>query len=101
MSPAKPYCDKLRAHFDELFDDELSPFLRGVVRKHLQSCAPCRQEFRLYELTVQTVKKKSAPDVPPRLLKKVVRDLTSGGQGGQGVPKDLVDPKLLDGFAGI
>ncbi len=100
MSPIKPYCEKMCAHLDAYHDDDLSPFLRSVVSKHLQSCASCRREYTVLQMTIEAVAQKRSPDVPPRLLKKVIRDLTRGGHGGSTVPRELLDPKLLDGLQG-
>lgn len=98
MSPIKPYCEKLRRHFDAYNDDCLSPFLRGVVEKHLQSCAPCRREYTLLQLAIEAVRQKPAPDVPPKLLRKIIKDLSEPGEGGSAIPKELVDPNWLDGL---
>jgi anti-sigma factor RsiW len=97
MSTEKPYCTKMRAHFDAYHDDETSPFLRNVLKKHLQTCTPCRREYALLQMTIETVAQKTAPDVPARLLKKVVRELTGGGRGGTPIPDELVDPRLAEG----
>jgi predicted anti-sigma-YlaC factor YlaD len=98
MNLSKPYCDKLRRQFDDYRDGELSPFLKAVVAKHLRSCEACRREYAFVETVVATVRKKPAPDIPPRLVKKLIRDLTAGGRGGTPVPK--TDPKLLEGLQG-
>jgi len=95
MAPSKsnPFCEKMRAQFDDFRDGEISPLLKGVVSKHVKSCAACRKEFRILELSIELTKKKSAPDVPARLLKKVIKELQSGGNGGTPA-RAKIDPKL-------
>jgi anti-sigma factor RsiW len=90
---ASPYCAKMQSQFDDYRDGELSPFLKGVVSKHLKSCAECKREFRLFERTLQLVRAKESPEVPARLLKKVIRELQNGGSGGTPA-KAPADPKL-------
>ncbi len=94
MAPTKnPFCDKMQQHFDDFHDDEISPLLKGVVGKHLKSCPACREEYRLLEATLILIKKKPCPDVPPRLLKKVIKELQSGGTGGTPA-KGKTDPRV-------
>lgn len=90
MNKAKPFCDKIARSFHDYLDDELSLLMRRVVQKHLSSCLPCRRDYVLLQMTVETVRQKSAPDVPPRLLKKIVRQFTDPGQGGKTVPRELL-----------
>ena len=45
----RPYCERLRSRFDDYHDGLLSPFLTEVVRRHLQECASCREEYGLLE----------------------------------------------------
>ena len=90
---ANPYCVKMQSQFDDYRDGELSSFLKGVVSKHLKSCVECKREYRIFERALQLVASKDAPEVPARLLKKVIRELQSGGTGGTPA-KARVDPKL-------
>lgn len=94
MAPTKnPFCDKMRQQFDDYRDGEVSPLLKGVVGKHLKSCAACKAEYRVLEATLVLIKKKPCPDVPPRLLKKVIKEIQGGGTGGTPA-KGKIDPRL-------
>lgn len=98
MKTANPYCEKLRRSFDDYLDGELSPLLKRVLAKHLKSCAACRREYTLLQMAVEAVRQKRAPDVPPRLLKKIIRNLSDSGSGGTPIPADLKGLDLLGGL---
>ena len=92
-----PYCERLRGRFDAYHDGELSPFLFEVVRRHLDACAGCLDEYRLFEGAIETLRRLDAPEVPPRLLRKVVENL-SGPGGGMTLPGRLLGPDLAQGL---
>lgn len=97
MSHPNPYCERLRAQFDAYHDGELSPFLGTVVRRHLESCPPCREEYALLLGAIEAVRSLGAPDVPARVLRKVVEELT-GPRGGAPYPGELLGPNLAHGL---
>lgn len=98
MKPVNPYCEKLRRSFDDHLDGELSPLLKRVVAKHLKGCASCRREYTLLQMAVEAMRQKRAPDVPPRLLKKIIRRLSDSGSGGTPIPGDLKGLNWLNGL---
>lgn len=98
MKTSTPYCDRIRKSFDAYHDACLSTLLDRVVRKHLQSCAACRKEYALLERVVEAVRRKTAPDAPPRLLKKILKNLSDSGQGGAAATRDRGDLRWLDGL---
>ena len=98
MKTSKPFCDKMAKSFHDYHDDELSLFMRRVVQKHLATCGPCRREYVLLQMTVETIRQKRAPDVPPRLLKRIVRQFTDPGQGGAPAPRELLGGDWMDGL---
>ena len=93
MSPASPYCKRIRSRLDDHYDGELSGFMARLVRRHLSICDDCRHEFDVLERTIETIRTVQAPRVPARLLRKVVRDL-SGPGGGKGHPTYAPRPRL-------
>jgi len=98
MKSAKPFCDKIRRTLNSYYDDDLSLFMRRVVQKHLSSCEGCRREYALLQMTVETIRRRGAPDVPPRLLKKIIRQFTDPGPGGDPFPRELRGGGWLDGL---
>lgn len=97
----KPFCERICRSLHDFHDDELSLLMRRVVLKHLSACAACRREYVLLQLTVETIRQKGSPDVPPRLLKKIVRQFTDPGPGGKPAPRDLLDGNWMDGLQRI
>ncbi len=96
MTPASPYCERIRSRLDDHHDGELSAFMARLVRRHLSTCSDCRHEFDILERTIETIRTVQAPRVPARLLRKVVRDL-SGPGGGSGHPARGLRPHLEQG----
>ena len=76
MTQANPYCERLRLRFNEYHDGDLSYFLARVVRRHLESCGDCREDYGILDKAVECVRTKPAPDVSPQLLKQVIENLT-------------------------
>lgn len=100
MSKAKPFCEKISRSFHDYHDDELSLLMRRVVQKHLSACGGCRRDYVLLQLTIETVRQKNAPEVPPRLLKKIVRQFTDP-QGGAPAPRELLGGDWSNGLQRI
>lgn len=96
MTAPNPYCGKIRDRFDALHDGELSLFMRRVVKQHVKDCAACRQEHALFLAAIDYVRRRGAPDVPPRVLRKVVEEV-SGPRGGATYPGELLGPGLVEG----
>jgi len=92
-----PYCERLRDRFDDYHDGELSPFLFQILRRHLEACPGCREEYQLFERVLEAVRHADAPEVSPGLLRKVVENLS--GPGG-GIPMNgrLFGPDLARGL---
>lgn len=97
MSHPNPYCERLRAQFDAYHDGELSPFLGTVVGRHLEACAGCREEYASLVRAIEAVRRRPAPEVPARVLRKVVEQL-SGPDGGATLPRPVVGPDLAPGL---
>ena len=60
MTQANPYCERLRLRFNDHYDGDLSYFLARVVRRHLESCGDCREDYGLLEKTVESVRDRSS-----------------------------------------
>lgn len=98
MKGPKPFCEKIARSFSDYHDDELSLFMRRVVQKHLSACGDCRREYVLLQMTVESLRQKRAPDVPPRLLRKIIRQFTDPGPGGAPAPRELLGGDWTDGL---
>jgi anti-sigma factor RsiW len=99
MTPrTKPFCAKISRRLDDYHDDELSDFMRGVVHKHLAACADCKADYVLLQKTIASIRRKPAPVVPPRLLKKIIRQFTDPGPGGTPEPRPRPGKDWLDGL---
>lgn len=99
MKAPNPYCEKLRARFDEHHDGELSLLMSRMVKQHVADCEPCRSEYELLLSTVGYVQHRPSPDVPPRVLRKVVEEV-SGPRGGATNRGELLGPGLVEGIVG-
>ena len=93
MTPASPYCERIRNRLDDHHDGDLSGFMDALVSRHLSNCTDCRREFENLERTIETIRTVQAPRVPARLLRNVVRDLTGPGSGS-GHPARSLRPGL-------
>lgn len=93
-----PYCAKMRKHLDDYHDGELSSFLRRLVEKHLGTCAGCRREYELVKFGIGMVRAWPVEDVPARVLKRVIRELTRRGPGGATFPENLWGADLAGGM---
>ena len=97
MIPSRPFCARLQSRFNDFRDGEVSPFFAAVLRHHLSECASCREDYHVMERVIESFRRVPAPDVPPRLLRKVVRNL-SGPPGGTPSPAMLFDARLQPGL---
>ncbi|HEU4338525.1 MAG TPA: zf-HC2 domain-containing protein [Planctomycetota bacterium] len=101
MKGNKPFCEKISRSFHDYYDGELSLFMKRVVQKHLGACVPCRRDYVLLQMTIESIRQKVAPDVPPRLLKKIIRQFTDPGPGGKPAPRELLGGDWTDGLQRI
>lgn len=87
-----PYCDRLRQNFNDLYDGTLSPLVARLVHKHLETCDACREEYRVFTAAVAAVRNRTAPDVPPHVLRNVVENLTRPKGGAPGFVPGIETP---------
>lgn len=89
MKKHQPYCDRMRRYFDEYHDEELSAFLSKLVDKHMDKCTPCKKDYLLLQMAIETIRQKQSPEIPVYVLRKVISALTEDNSGGKKVPEEL------------
>lgn len=71
-------CREAFNRLDDYLDRELTPEEMAIVKKHLECCAHCADEFKFEEAVIKSLRDKlSRVDVPCDLLQKIAAALDS------------------------
>ena len=66
-------CDDVLNDVYLYLDDETDPVLRNRIRRHLDSCAPCLQQFGIEQDVRSLIARCCGGDVAPRSLHERIR----------------------------
>ena len=61
-------CEKVRDRFSSLWEKELTPIERKIVKEHLSSCPACQREFEQFEKTMRWLHSAGEVEVPDEFL---------------------------------
>ena len=61
-------CKKVRDRFSSLWEKELTPIEKKIVKEHLSSCPACQREFEQFEKTMQWLHSVGEVEVPDEFL---------------------------------
>jgi hypothetical protein len=61
-------CEKVRDRFSSLWEKELTPIERKIVKEHLSSCPACQREFKQFEKTMRWLHSAGEVEVPDEFL---------------------------------
>lgn len=61
-------CEKVRDRFSSLWEKELTPIEKKIVKEHLASCPACQREFEQFEKTMRWLHSVGEVEVPDEFL---------------------------------
>jgi len=77
-------CEKVRDQFSSLWEGELTPPKKRILREHLSSCSECQREFERFEKTMQWLGSVGEVEVPEGFLPELRKKMEERKRGLQG-----------------
>jgi anti-sigma factor (TIGR02949 family) len=69
-------CRECVEHLYEFLDREVTPDLERDIRRHLEECPPCEEQFDFEALFLKFLKARcQAQGAPPELRRRLLREL--------------------------